>query len=93
MQFAQQQCRAAHVGLGSFSTESAGIRLRSMSASLRKRPKCCVAAKLRYVPILLQKSKTAQCYFSRDNTIRSKIADVCSLNLVREVTREFIVRR
>ena len=27
-----------------------------MSASLRKRPKCCVAAKRRYVPILLKKS-------------------------------------
>jgi hypothetical protein len=26
-----------------------------MSASLRKRPKCCVAAKRRYVPLLLQK--------------------------------------
>jgi hypothetical protein len=29
----------------------------------------------------------------RDNTIRSKTADLCSLNLVREVTHEFIVRR
>src|ERR1700730_17475088 len=38
---------ARYFRCGSFSTESAGIRLRSVSASLRKRPKCCVAAKRR----------------------------------------------
>jgi hypothetical protein len=49
-QFALHQFQAVHDRNGSFSTESVGIRIRSMSASLRKRPKCCVAAKRRYVP-------------------------------------------
>jgi hypothetical protein len=39
-----------HVWVGSFSTESVGFAFRLTSASLRKRPNCCAAAKYREGP-------------------------------------------
>jgi hypothetical protein len=45
-----QCCHRTYVSYGSFSSDSAGFACWRMSASLRKRPKCCIAVKWRDVP-------------------------------------------
>jgi hypothetical protein len=64
-----------------------------MSASLQKRPKYCAAAKRRFVPIVLQKSKIAGLQIFTKNLKRETIADSYNLNRATEVADEFNIGR
>ena len=64
-----------------------------MSALFPKADIQCGCQDVRFVPVLLQKSKVAGRRFFRENSRREAIADSCNLNRIGEVAREFNVRR
>jgi hypothetical protein len=77
-------CRAGVVGLG---------RIENNPLYLPKADLIRTSRDIRYVPIVLQKSKVARPRIFRENTKREVIADSFSRNRVAEVAWEFDVRR